>query len=331
MFTKRLYLWKINKVKILVSVLDWGLGHASRTSEIVSRELAAGNEILLAGSGNSFELLKKDHPQLKTVELKSFSPWFFRYLPQWLAISIQVPKFLYYIHREKNDTERIVKEEHIEKIISDNRYGVRSASCESILITHQTYPIITSWAPQIINTIFAKALSKWINKFDKIWIPDIAPYPNGLSGKLSNCKYITVPTLTIGVLSRMNLTTRQAGHNHIEKLAIISGPEPQRSIFERDMTKTFSDTPGKCMIIRGIPQGLSKVQQQHNIEFVDHCDAQQLRNAIDNSTDIYCRSGYSTIMDLWALNKRASLNATKGQAEQEYLEKRMGKFGFKKN
>lgn len=317
-------------MKVLVSVLDWGLGHASRTSEIVSREIAAGNEVILAGSGRSLELLSGDHPQLRTINLESFSPWFTRHLPQWVAITLQVPKIAYYTYRENRETQKIVEREGIERIISDNRYGVRSNKCESILITHQTTPTTSSWAPQTFNNIFARCLSLWINKFDEVWIPDIAPYPNGLAGELSNCKNITARTKTIGILSRMNLTERHAEGTHIDRLAIISGPEPQRSILEEDITKIFEGTTGNNVIVRGIVSDKQSKTKKNGIEYIGHCDAQQLRDLIDNADDIYCRSGYSTIMDLWALNKRASLRATNGQAEQEYLEKRMEKYGFKK-
>lgn len=64
-------------MKILVSVLDWGLGHATRTSALVGRLVVEGNDVVLAGSGKSIAMLCNDYPQLRCLKLKSFSPFFF--------------------------------------------------------------------------------------------------------------------------------------------------------------------------------------------------------------------------------------------------------------
>ena len=48
--------------KILVSPLDWGLGHATRCIPIIETFIENGTEVLIAGNGNSLELLKKEFP-----------------------------------------------------------------------------------------------------------------------------------------------------------------------------------------------------------------------------------------------------------------------------
>jgi hypothetical protein len=45
--------------------------------------------------------------------------------------------------------------------------------------------------------------------------------------------------------------------------------------------------------------------------------------------NILCRPGYSSIMDLYAMNKKAWLVATPGQTEQEYLARYMMEKGFR--
>lgn len=298
-------------MKILVSPLDWGLGHSTRLSALVFQLYADGNEIVLAGSGLSLQLLTADHPTLRCMQLKSFSPFFFRHLPQWIAISVQVPWFVWCIIREWWQVRKLLSAEAFDMIVSDNRYGVRNNKCKSILLTHQLSPITAMWAPEWFNKIFAWCLAQMINRFDEVWVPDISPYPNGLAGRLANPEYISTPIRTIGLLSRLK-RPQTVSSEHIDHLAIISGPEPQRSLMQERIEKLFASLSGTKVICDG--------QHYTSPEYLAQCIAQ--------AEHIYCRSGYSTIMDLVSLNKKATLMPTYGQAEQEYLCKRMQDFGF---
>ncbi len=300
-------------MKILVSPLDWGLGHATRSSALVSKFLAKGDEVVLAGSGNSINMLSADFPQLRCLQLKSFSPFFFRYLPQWIAITMQVPYFVWCIAKEWQQMCKLQETEHFDLIVSDNRYGVRSSKCKNILVTHQLAPITAMWAPEWFNRLFAKCLAKLINKFDEVWVPDIKEFPNGLAGRLANPQYINIPVRTIGLLSRLKpLNNKTLNNNKINHLAIISGPEPQRTLMQKQIEKLFAKMEGTKIIFDG----------KH------HTHSSHLAQCIENAEHIYCRSGYSTIMDIVALNKTAILIPTYGQAEQEYLCEKMQQFGF---
>ena len=54
----------------------------------------------------------------------------------------------------------------------------------------------------------------------------------------------------------------------------------------------------------------------------------ELENALNQSKKVLCRSGYTTVMDLAKLEKKAFFIPTPGQYEQEYLAKRMQKQGL---
>ena len=54
-----------------------------------------------------------------------------------------------------------------------------------------------------------------------------------------------------------------------------------------------------------------------NITIKSHLRADELNNAIAESDLIICRSGYSTIMDLIKMQKKAIFIPTPGQTEQE--------------
>ena len=56
-----------------------------------------------------------------------------------------------------------------------------------------------------------------------------------------------------------------------------------------------------------------------------------MEKVIANSKSILCRSGYSTVMDLFHLKKDVFLIPTPGQTEQEYLADHLdNKFPFRK-
>ncbi|MCQ2227574.1 MAG: hypothetical protein MJZ01_06690 [Bacteroidales bacterium] len=314
-------------MRILVSPLDWGLGHASRLSPVVQHYLSNGDEVVIAGQGRSLMLLQSDFPTLKNLQLKSFSPRFCKKAPQWLAISLQLPVFFWRIISEYRETRKIVANENIDLIISDNRYGVRSRQCKSILITHQLSPKAASWAPVWFNTVLARGIAWFANSFDEIWIPDEKPFPDGLAGDLANPRFIKTKVKTIGLLSRLKasgITTHNISH-----LAIISGPEPQRTIFENKIASLFQKKNGPKVIIRGITENQCE-SEENGIKMINSANPEQLSELISAAENIYCRSGYSTIMDLRALGRQAFLCPTPGQAEQEYLCKRMTGPNFQK-
>lgn len=51
----------------------------------------------------------------------------------------------------------------------------------------------------------------------------------------------------------------------------------------------------------------------------------QLEQGLQESSLVLCRSGYTTVMDLVKLDKKAFFIPTPGQFEQEYLAKKLKK------
>ena len=74
------------------------------------------------------------------------------------------------------------------------------------------------------------------------------------------------------------------------------------------------------MLVRGLPGISEKLIHQHeHLTVVNHLSANELNIALAQSDIVIARSGYTTIMDLAKLNKKAILIPTPGQTEQEYL------------
>lgn len=308
--------------RVLVSVLDWGLGHATRTSVIVGRLRERGCEVILAGSGRSLELLGADYPELERVWLPGFSPRLSSGRRQWWKIGLQVPWFLWCVWRERRMTERIVRERGVELIVSDNRYGVRSVGCGSVIVTHQLRPKIgvrgLGWLERFVGWV----IRRWVCRFDGCLVPDVRV--GGLSGELSGGRWEGMRVHGVGLLSRVALS-EATEEGEVEWLGIVSGPEPQRGMLERELVERFCGESGRRVVVcgRGVGMGEDGVVEG-GVERVCQADGGRLKGLIMSARHIVCRAGYSTIMDLVALGREAELIATPGQGEQEYLVKRMG-------
>ena len=306
--------------RVIVTVLDWGIGHASRTAVIIRRLIARGDEVILAGSGESIELLKREFRDLESIELQSFSPWIGGRGWLWAAIMVQTPALLWRTWKEHRETERIVREKRIDMIISDNRYGVWSRACRSYILTHQLNVKVAKGAPRWLNEMVSIVIRRMIGRFDGCLIADYKI--GGLSGELTSPKPKGIRCHAIGLLSRIAeaKTSREDEGGEIEWLGIASGAEPQRSEFVEEMKERFKAESGRRVIVEG--RGDAK-RTDGGIEMIGYADAGEMRRLIEKSKNIVCRSGYSTIVDLWALGKQATLIPTAGQAEQEYLAERM--------
>ncbi len=301
--------------RVLVAPLDWGLGHATRCVPIIKSLLNHQKKVFLAGSGNSFSFLKKEFPKLECVELPSMSVLYSKKGSLIGAMIKQLPYFIFQIFKEHFLLKRIVCRYDIQTVISDNRFGLWCQSVESIYITHQ----IMVKMPRGFRFLerAAYGLHKFfISRYNSCWIPDVEGEDN-LSGDLSRKYTLPKNAIFIGWLSRFSY------FNFIESspykvLALISGPEPQRSIFEKEMLIKMKNISERCLLIRGLPFSNS-TSILENVHIVSHLDTKTLQFLLHKTPIIYCRSGYSTLMDLAVLKRRAVLLPTPGQTEQEYL------------
>jgi predicted glycosyltransferase len=150
-------------------------------------------------------------------------------------------------------------------------------------------------------------------------VPDFFRSPD-LAGELSHPKLQpNIPLKYIGPLSRFENAEQK---KIFDICIIISGPEPQRTIFEEVLLKQIKDYPGKIAFVRGLPeQDEVKLSENGNIEFKDHLPAKELNELLLQSSIFVGRSGYSTVMDLVKLQLPGILIPTPGQTEQEYLGK----------
>jgi len=305
--------------RILVCPLDWGLGHATRCIPVIHSLLERDVEIFIASSGDALELLKQEFPRSTFFELPSYRPAYQSTGFLSLALLKQLPKFKKVIHDEHLALEDIVRKNSIDLVISDNRYGCWSTKARSVFITHQVSLLMPKgfgWTSSSVNYF----LHRYLRKFSEIWIPDQdgeLTFPFA-SKKIANQKYI-------GWLSRFKKDT--SIKNEYDIIALVSGPEPQRSEFQKVLTDQLISSGKVCLLVTGQPGKTSRTRIG-NLEIVNHLQAEELGKAIQASGIIICRSGYSSVMDLIALQRGAIFVPTPQQPEQLFLAEFLDKKGL---
>ena len=309
--------------RILISPLDWGLGHASRIIPLIDKHLELGDNVIIAGSGMSLNLLKKHFPQLHSIEIPSFTMKYSAGKSQVWAVVKAFPRLIYYSIREHNALKRIVNEENIDFIISDNRFGLFHKTVPCAYITHQILiKLPKGWA--WLEPFVAFVHRCIINRFTECWVPDFEDVSESLAGELSHPAIMPRKVRYIGALSRFNelgVRSEELGVRNLV-LAILSGAEPQRTIFENELFISLqNNTSENIILIQGKVEAEQKVGKVGKVTVYNYMSTEELQEYILKADKIICRSGYSSIMDLHALGKlqNATLIPTPGQTEQEYL------------
>jgi uncharacterized protein (TIGR00661 family) len=298
--------------RIFVAPLDWGLGHAARMVPLIRKYIREGHTVVLGGSGKSFLFLQKEFPQLEAIELPGLTIKYSRGKRQVLKLILQYPRMLRVVKSENKALQKIIREKKIDLVVSDNRYGLYTDLVPCIFITHQLF--INAG---VMSKMATRISHDYISRFTECHIPDHENYP-GLAGNLSHGKLMLNNIKYIGPLSRFENSVAPSNEKKFQFIAVLSGPEPQRSIFEKIVRKAMKELNNPCAIVRGVADAGEK-KQEKNITTYDSCSTTELEYLLSKSKTLIARSGYSTIMDLDVLNMPAILVPTPGQTEQEYL------------
>ena len=310
-------------MKILVAPLNWGLGHATRCIPIIRHYLEQGNEVILGGDGDSLRLLQRTFPALRSIDLPSLELRYTTNAQQrgfYLRAIWALMRFTIADHYYLRQALAI---EHFDLVISDNRFGCFSREVRSVYITHQLYLVL----PKRLRLLqpLARAVHACIYKrYAEVWVPDYADPFHNLSGELSHGGRFDRRAKYIGPLSRFTplhptpYTLHPIPYIH---LALLSGLEPQRTIFEKEILQRYEHSSDSLLLVRGKISEPKTTIHKGNITIVPSISDTDLMHAAKHAHKIIARSGYSTIMDLEALGvlHKAEFHPTPGQSEQEYL------------
>jgi hypothetical protein len=322
------------KLKILIAPLDWGLGHVTRCIPIIKELLNQKCIVVAAVSGVQKTILLREIPDLLFTELPGYGIKYGKNRAMTVfQLICSIPKILIRVNREKAWLRAWARREEPDLIISDNRYGLYLPGVVSVFVTHQLR--IRTPLGAVADRILQRMNYAFIRRYSLCWVPD-AEEPDGLAGELSHpARLPGIPVRYIGWLSRFggcdvgedNGYGKPVEGTGFDLLVLLSGPEPQRTLLEKKILEQVTDYPGRVVLVRGLPDG-AELAAPPRVTVHNHLPAAELEVVIRGAGQIICRSGYSTVMDLMRLGKRAILIPTPGQTEQEYLGNYLARKGW---
>lgn len=303
-------------MRILYAIGSWGLGHATRSLPVVTALVDGGAEVTVVSTGRALQVLRADldgrcefldWPDVpQTV---SRTAWGF-----YLRTGAAIPWMLAALRREQEWTAQLVRRRRFDRIVSDNRFGVQHPGVPSTHIAHGLHSI----APGRIALIERRLEAfnyRWLGHLRHIIVPDTRD--DRLSGDLGHRLEVFPPERVTyaGILSRLR---RREAIQDLDMFVTLSGPEPQRTILERIVLRQLPSLQGRVAVALGRPDDPS-YQRIGTAEVFGYLDRSAQEAMMNRARVVVCRAGYSTIMDLAELQRRAVLIPTPGQTEQVYL------------
>ena len=274
-----------------------------------------GCDITIAASGTIKSLLQNEFPNLSFLELPGYKIAYSktkRILP--FKILIQVPKILRIIRFENKWLNNLLKENKFDAVISDNRFGLHTKETHTVFITHQ---LLIKTGFHWFDVVLQRINYNFINRYNECWIPDFKDNLN-IAGELSHP--VSLPKINLKYLGLLSRFSKQESKPIKYKwMAIISGPEPQRSIFEKKIFDVASTSKDSFLIVRGLPGRPEEDFKLPNCKVFNHLNTTDMQEAIEASEFIISRCGYTTVMEILSLQKKSVFIPTPGQTEQEYL------------
>ena len=301
---------------ILFGILNWGLGHASRSIPII-RDLLnnSGFNIILAADGDAYNLLSAEFPAVPIQQIKDIR---IRYRNgKWLPFGLLWAgiKLIKINRKEQKQVSNLVKQHHVDIVISDNRYGFWSYYSKNIIITHQ----LTLLPPKrfaFMEFLFRRIIKHRLAPFSEVWVPDLKDEP-GIAGVLSHQPKAHTKIRYIGLLSRYYKEPFRCD-SLIPLMAIVSGPMPFRKQLAEKLIQV-AETNSNPLVL--YTNDLSLNYQGKFVDVRQNVSFHELNSALNRAEMVIGSAGYTTIMDLILLNKKAILIPTPGQTEQAYLSK----------
>ncbi len=304
--------------RLLIAPLDWGLGHCSRSVPIIKHLQAAGHQVYLAATSWQRDYMFSCLGVMPYIPLRGYGINY-KLLPSSVRLSImlQLPKLLSAIAYENKWLSALLAQEHFDAVISDNRYGLHHPALTSFIICHQLH--LRSGLGTLPDALIQKLHYRYLSKFNHCLIPDAALAP-GLGAALSHPRRLPLNSSYLGPLSQFspspdNDSAFAAG----SVLILLSGPEPHRTHLSDLLWNQLGAIGLNVIFIEGSAHCPDRTHIPSNIQYHKQLGTTALIPILQQASLVICRSGYSTIMDLVAMSKRAIVIPTPGQTEQEYL------------
>lgn len=303
-----------------------GLGHATRSLPLIREFVDRGWEVFVGSSGRSLVLLKRELAGVRFLDLPDYSLEYSDRGADLTGLIGRAPAMLATIRKESRLLKRLVGENGVDLVVSDHRYGCFSERVPSFFLSHQLRFI----APhplrplEFLGSVFN---NRFHRRYSTVIVPDYYEEGRGLlSGRLSRSRNGSSRILYPGILS--SIRRHEGSVEDIDVLVSISGPEPQRTALQEIVLRQIRDVPGRRVVALGIPERSGVERVAPDLIVHDHLDRGQMEEFMNRSRLIVARSGYSTVMELAELGKRALFIPTPGQTEQVYLARRFRDRGW---
>jgi len=304
---------------VLVSPLSWGLGHATRDLPVIRHLLARGHHVTIAAVDRALTLLQHEVPECDFERLPDYPPPYSsgkHFVPKFLAMA---PVMLWAIEKESINVRKLFRKRRFDLILSDNRFRVRSRRAPSFVITHQlrfmTPPGLEAFErlTEFFNTVY-------LRPFDRIIVPDAADPAANLSGRLSHDLRYMKGSRRLYYAGPIASVRRLDVEQDVDLFISISGPEPPRTQLEKTILEKVHEIEGRRVVVAlGKPEVKDVRTIDGRIEVHGFLDRDKQQKMLNRARLVVCRSGYTTVMELAELGRKALFVPTPGQTEQVYL------------
>ncbi len=313
--------------RVFFAVLNMGLGHATRSLPLIRAFKRRNWEVLLGSNGRARDFLIAEEPDLEHIETPDYRV---RYsnsrLGLFPTLAMQLPGIRRQIRSETEHCKQIVYHQRPDLIVSDHCYGIFHPQCPSIFITHQIYFSMPAGF-SVLRSLPAAVNQSFHRHFSRVVIPDL-PAENGgiLSGELSQLPSKNAQRYRycgpLASIRRLEIPLQ------LDVLVSISGPEPQRTRLEEIVLADIRKVPGKKAVALGKSESTAPPIVEGDLTIYPHLSREQMEFCMNGAKLVVSRPGYSTLMELAELRKKALLVPTPGQTEQEYLARSLSKRKF---
>ncbi|RLF48405.1 MAG: glycosyltransferase [Thermoplasmata archaeon] len=312
-------------MKIAVAICSWGIGHATRMLPIL-RALVQECDLRVYSHGRALDALKKELGDSAAYNQLPDYP------SPYTKSSMIVPRLL--LNSPRMIKVMVMEHEIAENecddcdvIISDTRYGFYSTRVPSYFVVSQLRYIAPGRirALEVLTERFTEFFRK---KYRAVLVPDTED--GALGGDLTtNLSYVSLDNIRyIGPLS--DFRPIECAQD-VDVLISITGPEPQRTLFEKRVFAQVHELDARIVITLGKSEDCASFDKNalpDNVTVYTYLNRDERNLLMNRSKVIVSRSGYSTIMDLAVLGKKALYIPTPGQTEQEYLAKYHESLGY---
>lgn len=269
---------------------------------------SAGMQLLKAELGDTCDFYPyRDIPK----PFSRFPPMFY------IRMSLSMPLVWARFKLEHRLTERLVRERGFDLVISDSRFGVWSQAVPSYCILHSLRQIIPG-RPRALERLVEWGQRRLLKGFTKVLIPD-AEADGGLSGDLGHHPEIDWGEGRLQYLGPLSGVERMGVDEDIDYFFSVSGIEPQRGLLEKRVMAALPHLKGRIVVTLGRPEAAGEKYMLHGATIYGYLDRKTQAEMLNRAHVTITRSGYTTLMELAELGKRALFVPTPGQSEQEYL------------